>query len=135
MKKKVLLDTDTISYYFKRHPQVIVHFNRYIATHEYIFISRISIVEILGGLKAKNAIRQIENFRNFIAQHKILDATESSAEISADIFAELWKKGRHSGNYDILIAGMAMANDLILVTNNTKDYENITGLLLDNWTV
>lgn len=64
-----------------------------------------------------------------------MDTTELSAEISADIFAELYKKGRHSGNYDILIAGIAMANDLTLVTNNTKDYNQITGLSLDNWTL
>ena len=133
--KEVLLDTDTLSYYFKQHPQVVGHFNKYRATQGYVFISRISIVEILGGLKTKNAIRQIENFHSFIAQHKILDTTEISAEISANIFAELWKKGRHSGNYDILIAGMAIANDLTLVTNNTKDYDNITGLSLDNWTI
>ena len=133
--KEALLDTDTLSYYFKQHPQVVTRYNLYMATHEYIFISRISIVEILGGLKVKNAIRQIENFRAFITQHKILDTTESSAEISANIFAELWNQGRHSGNYDILIAGMAMENDLTLVTNNIKDYDNIIGLSFDNWAV
>jgi tRNA(fMet)-specific endonuclease VapC len=68
-----------------------------------------------------------------IAKHKILDTTELSGEISSDIFAELWKKGKHSGNFDILIAGTAVANNLILVTNNTSDYENITNLKLDNW--
>lgn len=133
--KQVLLDTDTLSYYFKQHPQVVSHFNNHVAKQGAIFISRISIVEILGGLKAKNAVRQIENFKSFIAQHKILDTTEASAEVSSDIFADLWQKGRHSGNYDILIAGIALANDLTLVTNNTKDYNNITGLSLDNWTL
>ncbi len=133
--KQALLDSDTLSYYFKRHPQVVAQFNRYMATHEHVFISRVSIVEILGGLKAKDANRQIENFRSFIAQHKILDTTESSAEISANIFAELWKGGRHSGNYDILIAGTAIENELTLITNNTKDYEHINGLSLDNWAI
>ena len=84
--KNLLLDTDTLSYYFKQHPQVVAHFN------------------------------------NHIAQQ-------------GSIFAELWQKGKHSGNYDILIAGIAIANDLTLVTNNTKDYVNITDLLLDNWTL
>ena len=133
--KELLLDTDTLSYYFKHHPQVVVQFNTYVEQKGFIFISRVSIVEILGGLKSKNATRQITDFKSFIANHKILDTTEASANLSADIFAELWQKGKHSGNYDILIAGMALSNDLTLVTNNTKDYINITGLSLDNWTL
>jgi tRNA(fMet)-specific endonuclease VapC len=133
--KEVILDTDTLSFYLKRHPNVVSHFDEYVEKHGYVSISRISVVEILGGLRAKNAVRQIERFKNLIAEHKILDTTELSAEISADIFAELWKKGKHSGNYDILIAGIAIANDLILVTNNTKDYDNISRLSLDNWTL
>jgi tRNA(fMet)-specific endonuclease VapC len=133
--KEVLLDTDILSYYLKKHPQVVARFDDYVETHGYVFISRITVVEILGGLRARNATRQIEFFKRLLADHKILDTTELSAEISADIFAELYKKGRHSGNYDILIAGIAMANDLTLVTNNTKDYNQITGLSLDNWTL
>jgi tRNA(fMet)-specific endonuclease VapC len=133
--KEVLLDTDTLSYYLKKHPQVVARFDDYVETHGYVFISRITVVEILGGLRTRNATRQIEFFKRLLAEHKILDTTELSAEISADIFAELYKKGRHSGNYDILIAGIAMANDLTLVTNNTKDYNQITGLSLDNWTL
>ena len=133
--KNLLLDTDTLSYYFKQHLQVVAHFNNHIAQQGSISISCISVVEILGGLKAKNAGRQIANFKSFLVQHTILDTTEASADISADIFAELWQKGKHSGNYDILIAGIAIANDLTLVTNNTKDYVNITDLLLDNWTL
>ncbi len=133
--KEVLLDTDTLSYYLKQHSQVVARFDDYVESHGFVFLSRITVVEILGGLRARNASRQIEVFKKLIAKHKILDTTELSAEISAEIFAELYKKGRHSGNYDILIAGIAMANDLTLVTNNTKDYNQISGLSLDNWTL
>jgi tRNA(fMet)-specific endonuclease VapC len=133
--KEVLLDTDTLSYYLKQHPQVVARFDHYVETKGFVFISRITVVEILGGLRTRNATRQIESFKRLLAEHKILDTTEVSAEISAEIFAELYKKGRHSGNYDILIAGIAMANDLTLVTNNTKDYNQISGLSLDNWTL
>jgi tRNA(fMet)-specific endonuclease VapC len=131
--KKSILDTDIVTYYFKRNPKVVSQLNQYLSIHGFIYISRITVIEILGGLKAKSATRQIEDFKTFIAQHQILDTSEVSADISADIFAELWQKGRHSGNYDILIAGIAMAHDLTLVSNNTKDYQNISGLSLDNW--
>ncbi len=58
-----------------------------------------------------------------------------TSSLSTEISAELRQKGRHSGNYDILIAGMAIANDLTLITNNEKDYENISNLEIQNWTL
>lgn len=133
--KKFLLDTDIISYIMKKNPTVLTNYNKYSEKDDYIFISRISVVEILGGLKARNAEKQIKEFNELIANHKILDTTELSANISSDIYARLTKIGKHSGNYDILIAGIAIANNLKLVTNNEKDYENIDDLEIVNWTL
>lgn len=135
MEKKVIVDTDILSMYMKGNTNVIKNFESYINEHGFVYISRLTVLEILGGLKAKNAIKQIADFRNVLKKHQILELTEISVEISSDIFAQLCKKGRHSGNYDILIAGIAMANDLTLSTNNLKDYENIDGLALVNWTL
>lgn len=58
-----------------------------------------------------------------------------SVEISSNIFAQLQKVGRSSNNYDILITGIAIVNNLTLVTNNEKDYENIQDLEIANWTL
>lgn len=134
-KKNVLVDSDILSYYMKGNKTVVENFDNYVSENRFVNISRISIVEILGGLKARSAEKQIERFKALIAKHKILDTTEISAEISANIFAELWKSGNHSGNYDILIAGIAIANNLVLITNNEKDYKNINGLEITNWTL
>lgn len=90
---------------------------------------------MVGGLKIRAATVQLEKFRNFLSRHEILDTSELSAEISANIFADLHKIGRHSGNFDVLIAEIALANDLALVTNNEKDYKHIKGLELLNWTL
>ncbi len=132
--KKVLVDSDILSYYMKQLKIVVNNFNNHLSENDYVYISRISVIEILGGLKARNATKQIRDFKKMIEQHKILDTTALSAEISAEIYAELRQKGKHSGNYDILIAGIAIANDLILITNNVKDYENINDLEIENWT-
>lgn len=130
-----LLDTDILSYIMKKNPTVLENFNKQRQKTGSIFVSRISIVEIMGGLKARNAERQIKEFNDLIVNHKILDTTELSAESSSGIYAHLSKMGRHSGNYDILIAGIAISNNLKLVTNNEKDYENIDGLEIVNWTL
>ncbi len=135
--KDVLLDTDILSYIMKKKSIVMENYQNQIQIKgsDSIYISRISVIEILGGLKARNANRQIADFQELLAKHKILDTTELSAIVSTDIFAELTKKGKHSGNYDILIAGIAIANNLTLITNNEKDYENISGLDTVNWTL
>lgn len=133
--KKFLLDTDILSYIMKKKPIVLENYQNHMKNNDSICISRISVFEILGGLKAKNAERQIESFKELISKHDILDTTKLSATISSDIYAELSKKGKHSGNYDILIAGIAIANNLTLVTNNERDYENISGLDFINWTL
>jgi tRNA(fMet)-specific endonuclease VapC len=135
MKKNVIVDTDILSYYLKGRTPVVENFNNYVSNHGKVYISRISVIEIIGGLKIRQAHVQLEKFRILLSKHEILDTSEISAEISANIFAELQKIGRHSGNFDILIAGIAIANDLALVTNNERDYKHIQGLELLNWTL
>lgn len=133
--KQVIIDTDILSYYMKGQSNVVENFDNHVNEFGFVFISRITIIEILGGLKSKNADSQITKLKALIAKHKILDTSEMSAEISSNIFAQLQKVGKHSGNYDILIAGIAIANNLTLVTNNEKDYENIQDLEIANWTL
>jgi tRNA(fMet)-specific endonuclease VapC len=44
----------------------------------------------------------------------------------------LKKKGKIIGDFDTLIASIAMTNNLILVTRNKKHYENIDGLKIES---
>jgi len=132
--KEVIVDSDILSYYFKKHKIVAKNFNDYINKKRYVYISRITVFEILSGLKSKNAKRQLEEFNKFLKKNKILELTAKSVETSSDIFADLRQKGKTSGSSDILIAGIAISNDLKLSTNNIKDYENIPNLELINWT-
>mgnify|MGYP006268526881 CR=1 FL=1 len=132
-EEKVLLDSDTLSFLMKKYPVVVQRYEEYIEKHGFVYIGRVTVFEILNGLKAKHATKQLEKFRSFITQHEILEVTELSVEFSSDAYAELVKKGKHSGFDDLLIAGIALANDLTLVTNNTKDFENIENLRIDNW--
>lgn len=59
--------------------------------------------------------------------------TTDSTTISGDIYASLRKKGTPVDDIDILIAGIAIANNLIIVTNNRRDFEKIKGLEIEDW--
>jgi tRNA(fMet)-specific endonuclease VapC len=49
------------------------------------------------------------------------------------VLAELMSAGKQIGDADTLIAGQAIANQLIVVTNNTKHFSRVKGLRLENW--
>ena len=47
--------------------------------------------------------------------------------------ARLRKSGRIVGDFDLLIGATALRYNLTLVTRNTKDFENLAGIQLENW--
>ena len=57
----------------------------------------------------------------------------STAEEFGKIQGQLRKMGRPTGEIDALIAAVARARGDILVTNNTRHFQNISGLSLENW--
>ncbi len=130
---KTLIDTDILSYFLKGYPEVVNKLEAYEQSEGPVFISRITVVEVLGGLKAKNAERQEAQFRKFISTRQILEIGERTGEIAAVLIAFLYQNGLHSGSYDILIAATALENELVLCTNNTKDYQHLPGIQLANW--
>ena len=128
-----LVDTDILSFYFKGDSKVVAKFNDYLKEFDVINISIITYYEILGGLKFKKAERQIKEFEEFVSNNTIIHISEQSAKLSGDIYADLRQKGITIGTSDILIAGIAIENELTLVTNNERHYESIEGLKIENW--
>lgn len=55
------------------------------------------------------------------------------ALICGQIRAQIQRLGTPIGSYDLQIAAIALANDLILVTHNTREFERVEGLKLDDW--
>jgi tRNA(fMet)-specific endonuclease VapC len=72
-------------------------------------------------------------FLNFVAQNTVLPLTQGVADIAAEIYADMRKTGQPMDDIDLLIAGTAIANGLILVTHNRKHFERIVQLEVENW--
>jgi tRNA(fMet)-specific endonuclease VapC len=62
-----------------------------------------------------------------------LPLDREDARSAGEIRAVLKKAGTPIGPYDILIAGQAFARNLILVTNNTREFARIGGLQIEDW--
>jgi len=131
--RPALIDTDTISFFLRNQPNVVSHFREYLKEFESINLSIITYYEILSGLKYRDAHKQLAAFFEFVASNSMLPITKDSIEISADIYAELRNRGVLIDDIDILIAGIALSNDLVLVTHNTAHFERIDDLELEDW--
>ena len=130
---RVLIDTDILSYYFKGDKKVVENFELYLQHHDLIEISIITYYEILGGLLAKNALKQLSVFEDFVVDNLVIPMTDNSAKISAELYSTLRQSGKIVDDIDLLIAGIAIDNDLTLVTNNENHFKRIPGLKIDNW--
>jgi tRNA(fMet)-specific endonuclease VapC len=65
---------------------------------------------------------------------KVLDYSAQDAQAAGEIRADLERKGKRIGEYDTLIAGQAFSRNLILVTANTREFNRVKGLLVEDWT-
>lgn len=130
---RVLIDTDILSYYFKGEPTVVNNFKTYLEQFDIIEISIITYYEITSGLLAKNAHAQLNVFLKFASENLILPVTEKSAKISAEIYATLKQSGNLVDDIDLLIAGIAIENNRVFVTNNESHFGRIPGLSILNW--
>jgi tRNA(fMet)-specific endonuclease VapC len=133
MHSQSLLDTDILSELFKGHERVAEEASAYIRQHGNITISAITKYEILKGLKAKKAARQISAFQTFCSLNDVLPITDAAIEKASDIYAALKEKGSLISDADILVAAISMVNDYVLISNNTDHFSRIEGLRLDNW--
>ena len=131
--KPTLLDTDTVSHFVRRQPAVIDHAKRYILEHGVLQLSIITYYESLSGLLYRDARQQMTQFEALARLHRILPLTVESVDYSARIEADLRSRVLSIGATDTLIAGVALANDLVLATSNTRHFERIEGLQLANW--
>lgn len=125
---RALIDTDILSYYLKGDSEVVRNFEKYPDYFDIIEISIITYYQIISGLQAKDAFKQLYIFEEFISENLIIPLTEESAKISAEIYANLLKSGNIIDYIDLFIAGIAIENEMTLVTNNDSHFKRVPEL-------
>ena len=133
--KPALIDTDIISMFLKGNEKVKENFKNYLRAYNHVNLSIITYYEILSGLEHRDANKQKNSFLEFVSINNILPLTKQSSDNSAIIYADLRKKGTPVDDIDILIAGIAIENNMIVATNNTSHFERMEGLEIENWSV
>ncbi len=96
-------------------------------------ISSVTYHELWRGLMQTDSDKVEAIVTSFLSNVRVIDFDEGDARESGRIHAELIKTGKQIGDADTLIAGQAIANHLIVVTNNTKHFLRVKGLQVENW--
>ncbi len=97
------------------------------------FISEITVAELKFGAEKSQKIQHNRKVTStFIEQMNVLPIY-SGLDIYAKEKARLQKLGSPVDDFDLLIGSTAISNKLILVTNNTRHFERMKGIDLENW--
>lgn len=129
-----LLDTD-ICIYWLRDRYSVREKVRQIGWNE-ISICVITAAELYYG--AYNSSRIAENLGRaefFVQQLPVLPLTDNTLRRFGELKAQFRRIGQPIADFDLMIASVALTEGKILVTNNTRHYDRITGLQLENWTL
>ena len=129
----IFLDTDTLSYFLSGNPSVVDKMSEAIYNNEQICLTNINVYEFLKGLRYKSMKNEEQEFSDFLKNVAVFSLDDDTVQIAADIYADLRKLGISIGDADILIAAIVITNKGKLITNNTRHYNNINGLIIENW--
>ena len=126
------LDTNTLIYFFKGMGNVAA---KLLATPpKEIGIPSIVVYELEVGIaKSTSPEKRAKQLTGLLSLVNVLPFGLPEAKSAAQIRVALEQQGRPIGAYDILIAATALANKAILVTHNTKEFEKIAQLQLEDW--
>ena len=128
-----LLDTNICIYIINKNPRHVVEKIKTFKPNQ-IKLSAISVAELEYGI-AKSKYKEANRTAliDFVSGFDILPFDDTDAEVFGLIRAELERSGKIIGPYDMEIASQAISRDLILVTNNTTEFERIPKLKIENW--
>lgn len=125
-----LLDSNAVIGIMKFHPVILAR----LKTHEpsHCAISSLVLHELYFG--AYKSERRTANLKDVdLLAFAVLDFDRNDARRAGEIRASLRSRGTPIGPYDVLIAGQALARDLILVTHNAAEFSRVEGLRVENW--
>ena len=130
---RYMLDTNIIVYAKNSRPEeVLKKLSQY--KPEELCISSIAMAELEYGVC--NSSKPLQNklaLIAFLSSIEIIPFDANAAKEYGEIRYNLKTKGELIGANDMLIAAHAKSLGYTLVTNNTKEFERIDGLALDNW--
>lgn len=128
-----MLDTNICIYAMKKKPEKVLRKLKE-ELNSGVCISSITLAELEYGMKhSSDPVRNEQALLRFLAPISILPFGSAAASEYGEIRAYLQNQGTPIGPLDMLIAGHAKAEDMILVTNNVREFARVPNLEVENW--
>lgn len=131
-----MLDTDTCIFLTRGESGVLAARVQSVPLQNQV-MSAVTLAELTFGVLASAVSKRKQNqaVLDSLALHlAVLDWPQEAAQHYAEIRLDLKKRGAQLGAGDLMIAAHARAIGATVVTNNTKDFGRVKGLLVENWT-
>lgn len=90
---------------------------------------------MVGALRSSQALANMQSLQTLFMPLHSFDFDDHAAQHYAEVRLELTAQGRLIGANDLLIAAIARANKLIVVTHNTGEFTRVSGLTIEDWQV
>lgn len=130
---KYLLDTNVCIRYLNGTAPAVLRRLRGVPVGEVAVCSVVKAEMVFGAMKSTQVERTLERQRAFFQPFHSLPFDDVAAEHCGRIRAELVRSGQQIGPNDTMIAAIALAHGMILVTHNTGEFSRIEGLVLEDW--
>jgi len=128
-----LIDTNICIYLMNQRPSEVIQKFKNTEIGQ-IAISTITVSELNYGVaKSKLQKQNAERLEEFLTPFEILPYDETASKYYGIIRSQLESQGKVIGPLDMLIAAHALSRDLVLVTNNEKEFLRIKSLKVENW--
>ncbi len=128
-----MLDTNICSFIVREKPLYIKEKLKSCEKKYTIALSSVVVAELLYGAQKRNNKKLTAIVEAFIGNFVVYDFDKEASYHYAEIRNVLEKKGLIIGSNDLFIASHAKSLDAVLVTNNTKEFERIEGLEVEDW--
>lgn len=138
MKRTYMLDTNICSYIMRERPEsVLTELQSRVMLRDKIIISAITYAELrFGAIGKKSSPKHNIIVDEFMARiDAVLAWDKGAVEATAQIKKYLSDQGTPIGNNDTMIAGHAVSEGCILVTNNRKEFDRVPDLEVEDWSV
>ena len=128
-----LLDTNTCIRHLNQRATSVSRKLRTIPPTDIAVCSIVKAELFHGAMKSNNPSQTLAKQQLFLQPFLSLPFDDQAAVVYGKIKADLERAGMPIGSNDVLIASIALANNLILVTHNTREFSRIANLSLEDW--
>jgi tRNA(fMet)-specific endonuclease VapC len=130
---KYLLDTNVCIQYLNERSKSLTERLDSTPTSD-IAVSAVVKAELYyGATKSNYGVKTLTRQERFLEEFTSLPFDDAAARVYGEIRTRLERAGTPIGAMDLLIAAIALANSLILVTHNTREFGRIAGLQVEDW--